>query len=142
MLGVAGRDAFGQLDLECGGSELMALQRALDENRQIVALELQPGYVDRNAQVLKPLRRPALRFARGGVERPHADFTRQPHRLDNWNEARGGDRAAFGMVPADQRFGAAHPALSSIDQRLEIEPQLAPSHRLAQILFESVAITG
>ncbi len=66
MVGIAGRDAFGQLDLERAGAELMALQRALDQDRQIVAFELEPGHVDRDAQIGKPLRRPnsALRARR------------------------------------------------------------------------------
>ncbi len=73
------------------------------------------------------------------LENECADLVDQPHLLCHRHKDRRGDEAAFGMVPAQQRFHAGDPVVHAGDDRLIVHFELAIGERVAQVFFDPAA---
>jgi hypothetical protein len=77
---------------------------------------------------------PALDAGDGLAQHPFADIVDQAGFLGQRNEAGRADRAQFGMVPAQQRFGLAQASRGRLDDGLVEHLQLALRERRAQVV--------
>ena len=102
---------------------------------QIVALELHRRDVDRDPDVVRPVRR----LGAGRPQHPFAERIDQAGLLRDRNELGRRDHAALGMVPAQQRLAADDPVVADVDQRLVVQLELAAHERLAQVDLQRAA---
>ncbi len=85
---VADQHGLGDLELEPAMRQGPSSECRRDVERQRLALELHRRDVDRDANVIRPVRR----FRHGGVEHPVAEFVDQAAFLGHRNEIRGRDQ--------------------------------------------------
>jgi hypothetical protein len=132
---VANQNGLGDLEFQPARGKAGGRKRTRDLHCQGLALELDRGNVHRELDMVRPGR--GLGTSRR--QDPFAELVDQAGLFRNGNELGGRDHAAFGMVPAQQRFAAGDPVVAEIDQGLieKLEPSLRD--RLTQIQLQCAA---
>ncbi len=112
----------------------MSCQCPFDQERQVCAIQLSTGHVDRNTQIMSTVA-PLAYLSRRPVKSPKANFRRQIGRFHDRNKAGRRDQSSRGMVPTEQCLCPRHPPCRRVYQRLKLHAQFVPSDSLTQILF-------
>ena len=83
-----------------------------------------------------------LAVCAGLLKHPASQFDDLPGLLGERDEHRRRDRAARRVVPAQQRFHSADPAIGGVDDRLVVEVQLAAADRSGQATRQAGVVAG
>src|SRR5207342_44672 len=135
----AEHDRLGQLDDQTPGGQARGGEGDLDRLGEPRPGHLVRGDVDGDVGV---------GVAGGGrdpgglVDHPAPDLGDQPGLLGDVEEERRGEQAAQRVVPAQQGLAADDPAAGQVDDRLEVQPQLAAVQADPQRLLEVQPLHG
>ena len=138
-LDVAHEGGLGHLDDQRGGlepAELESVPHVLDE---VVPVELEPGDVDRDAEIVAE-RAPAGDLRARFAQHPASDIDDLPGRLEQRDELVRLDLAERGVLPAQQRLDADQREVVEAVDRLVVQHELVLFERRAQVELELVAV--
>ena len=114
----------------------VSLQGVGDHRDDARVVELQRRQVDRDADMVGPLRR----FLERRPQHPFADLPIRPASSASGMNLAGEIGPRVGWLPADQRFEARDLLACGVDDRLVVNRELAALDRLAEVVFEDLAL--
>ena len=127
---------FGDLQLEAGRRHPVLAEHAAAARDEAGLLELPQGQVYRDPAGLGHALLPFPNIRADPIENPFADVEDEAGLLGERYELRGRDVAVARQAPAQQRFGAQHPAIAHVDLGLVQDHQLVSLQGAAQLGFE------
>src|ERR1700692_3076310 len=133
---VAQENQFGDLQLQSFGREGSVRERVCDDLNEIGALQLGRRYVDRHRNIIRPF---------GGIDAGATQhpFSNRPDKTGFFGdryELHRRYRAAFGVMPADERLAGFDFAGFYVDDGLVVKREFGVRHRHAQIELEGTAL--
>ena len=132
------QQGFGDFELEPLWRQAGLFQRIHHHRQQIAAAKLQRRQIDRDADIIGPVRR----VHAGAAQHQPAERIDQAGLFGDGDEFGRRDHAALGMRPAHQRLEAGDAPGRKVDQWLIIRPQHVVLDRVAQIGLDFAAALG
>ncbi len=136
MIIVAEEYALGDFQLKALGWKMGVAQYHPDDGGQRGRLELDGRQVDRDGDVLGPVRR----LGAGRAQHPFADLVDQADFLRERDELDRADRPALRMFPADQGLEPGHLFARGVDAGLVDEVQLSVLERDPEVRFHQLPL--
>ena len=130
---------LGDLDAQPSGIALDACQRLSQRVGDREVLQVPRREIDLDPYV-KPLRSPRGTLTQRLLQDPDRDGTDETGMLGKADELPREDRPARRVLPAHQRFHACKPAITRVDDRLEMQNQVVVLHRPPQLTHQGVPL--
>ncbi len=137
-LGVVHHRAFGQLDQQALGLEAGDFQRVTDVADQVALLQVPARDVHGDAQALarRDAAAPLLDATAGVLQHPAPERDDLARLLRHRDELPRQHAAVHGVLPAHEGLDAEQLRGLQVDDRLELEEELAPGECLVQVVLE------
>ncbi len=136
------RHPFGQLQFQVLRRQLHFVEDLHHQFRQARMTELHRRQVDRDRHRSQAAGEPVLALAYRLAQHPFADLQDLAALFGNRDEVGRRHHAEFGMLPAQQRFGADDAAILEADLGLVVQFQLIALERTAQRIFQLQRMHG